>query len=260
LRLELARIHDRIGLHTNTRPVQAALWQIDRADSLAANLDPAARGSVAASYAYYYYRAEAAERVYSRSTEYVELAIALLREGDDSRKLSEAVHLLGLIHLQQRELDLAQQRFDESLELDESAGVRKWFLGEYHRHVAFVYSTADNWEAALPHFEKSLQFRKQAGAIDASLFAGISVGTALIRTGRPAQAQPYLDYAVGIADEIASPVGKARAWLALGEMYEHLENLQEARISYETARDAAASVEYRSLEGRAKAALLSLDR
>jgi tetratricopeptide (TPR) repeat protein len=247
VRLELARIHDRIGLHTNTRPVHAALRQIER-------------GSVAASYAYYYYRAEAAEGSYPRATEHVELAIALLREGNDLRKLSDAVHLLGLIHLQKRELDRAQQLFDESLELDERAGVRKWFLGEYHRHVAFVRSMADDWEAALPHFEKSLQFRKQAGATDASLFAGISLGTALIRTGRPAEAQPYLDYAVAIADEVASPVGKARACLAMGEMSERLEDLKKARIFYETARLVAASVEYTSLVDRAEAALRSLDR
>jgi len=260
LRLELARIHDRIGLHTNTRPVQAALKEIERADSLAANLDPAARGAVAASYAYYYYRAEAAERLFPRSTEYVEFAITLLREGNDVRKLSDAVHLLGLIHMQRRELDRARELFDESLALDQSAGVRKWFLGEYHRHVAFVYALADDWEAALPHFEKSLQFRKEAGAIDASLFAAISLGTALIRTGRPAEAQPHLHYAATIADEIASPVGSARALMALGEMHERLNNLKEARISYEAARDAAALVKYTSLEVRAEAALQSLDR
>jgi len=112
----------------------------------------------------------------------------------------------------------------------------------------------------LPHFKKSLQFRKEAGAIDASLFAAISLGAAFIRTGRPAEAQPYLHYAATIADEIASPVGSARAQMALGEMHERLNNLKDARISYEAARDAAALVKYKSVEVRAEAALQSLGR
>lgn len=260
LRLELAKIHDRIGLHTNTRPVKAALAEIVRADSLAVSLDPQARGSVAAAYANYHYRAEAADRVYTRATEHVNQAIALLREAGDWRRLSEAVHLRGLIHMQKRELDLARERFEESRELDESAGVSKWFLGEYYRHVAFIYYFADDWKAALPHFEKSLQFRKEAGAIDASLFAAISVGTAQIRNGQPEQAGPYLDYAIEIADKIGSPVGTALASFARGEMHERLKHLEKARTSYEMARGAAVSVQYESLEKRAEAAMESIAR
>jgi len=222
LRLELAKIHDRVGLHTNTRPVEAALQEIERADAIAAGLDAAARGAVEAAMATYYYRAEMAERTFTKATDHVQRAIVLLEEAGDTRAQSDAVHLLGLIHLQKREFHRARELFDESLVLDERAGARLWMRGEYHRHVGFIPAMSGDWKAALPHFEKSLQFRKEAGAIDASLFAAISLATALIRTGKGQDAESHLQYAMAIADDIPSPVGRARAAAAL-ELLEEME-------------------------------------
>ena len=258
LRLELAKIYDRVGLHTNTRPVHAALQEIERAESLAVDLGAATRGAVMRASATFYYRAEMSDRVFAEAAARAQLAIALLEEAGDIHELSDAVHLLGLIYMQKGELKRARDLFDQSLVLDESVGVRAWMLGEYHRHVAFVFVLSEDWETAVPHFEKSLRFRKEAGAIDASLFAAISLGRALIRTGSPGAAAPYLEYAIEVADEIPSPVGKARAAIVLGEMYEKTGNNSRAITAYETAQQAAATVGYTGVESRANEALIRL--
>ena len=179
LRLELARIHDRVGLHTNTRPVRAALEEVERAERLSADLDVGTRGKVVAAKAYYYYRAEMAEREFEVAERLVLDAIAMLAEGEDTRGRSDAVHLQGLIHLQRREYGPARDLFDESLRLDRQSGERAWMLGEYHRHVALIQIFQDDWKSALPHLEQSLDYRKKAGAIDASLFAALTLGRAL---------------------------------------------------------------------------------
>jgi len=258
LRLELAKIYDRVGLHTNTRPVHAALQEIERAESLAVDTDAATRGAVMRASAAYYYRAEMSDRIFAEASQQAQLAIALLEEAGDTRELSEAVHLLGLIHMQKGDLELARELFDQSLALDESVGVRAWMLGEYHRHVAFVFVLSGDWDSAVPHFEKSLRFRKEAGAIDASLFAAISLGRALIRTGSPEAAAPFLEYAIEIAEGIPSPVGKARAAMVLGEMYENTGNNSRAITAYETALQAAIAVNFAGVESRANEALKRL--
>ena len=88
-------------------------------------------------------------------------------------------------------------------------------LGEYHRHVALIHIFQDDWKSALPHLEQSLDYRKKAGAIDASLFAALTLGRALEETGNPDGAKPQFEYALRIARSIPSPVGIARAEAAL---------------------------------------------
>jgi hypothetical protein len=51
LHLELARIYDRIGLHTDTRPVAAALRHIDEAEALVGPLDRQSQAQVELAYA-----------------------------------------------------------------------------------------------------------------------------------------------------------------------------------------------------------------
>jgi tetratricopeptide (TPR) repeat protein len=211
LRLELARIHDRRGLHEDSRPVRAALAEITRADGLAAKLGTAAAAAVALAFAEYYYRAEMAERDFTRATAEAEKALELFVATGDYHGQAEAVHRLGLIQLQRRELDRALALFDESLRLDERGGARVFFRGEYERHAGFVYWLRDEPADAVPYFRRSLKCRLQAGAIDASLFAAISLASALERTGDPEEARQHLLYALRIANEIGSAEGRARA-------------------------------------------------
>ena len=120
LHLELAKIHDRIGLHTNTRPVAAALQNIESAALLAADLDAAARADVDLAYAEYFYRAEMTDRVFEMASQYAENALTACEALQDFHCQADAVHRQGLIQLQQRQLDTAQElfMFIESLRLD----------------------------------------------------------------------------------------------------------------------------------------------
>ena len=84
--------------------------------------------------------------------------------------------------------------------------------------------------SARPHFALSLEYRKQAGAIDASLFAAVSLGNALIETCEPHLAQPHLLYALEVAQAIPSPFGAALASMQLGAMHERLGENDKGRL------------------------------
>ena len=218
LHLEMARIHDRVGLHDNTRPAAAALQNIDLAAAIAEDLDALAEAEVGLAYAEFYYRAEMSERVFDAASTQARAARDTFALLDDYHGQADAVHRLGLISLQQGELQAAHELFDESLELDRAAGERALFRGDYERHVGFVYALQDDIAAALPFFERSLEFRINAGAVDASMFAAISVASALVELGRGDEARPHIDYAMRIANDIGSDTGLARTENVLAKL------------------------------------------
>ena len=220
LHFELAKIHDRIGLHTDTRPVAAALEHIEIADALAQRLDDRALAQVELAYAEYFYRAEMAERVFATATRHAEAALRACRELQEIHCQADAVHRLGLIHLQRRELDEALELFEESLRIDRLAGERPLLRADYERHAGFVFWLRDEPETALPYFERSLEHRIAARATDPAMFASISLASTLESLGRDAEAQPHIDFALEVAETIGSPTGKARVQVILDRMAE----------------------------------------
>ncbi len=256
--LELAKTYDRIGLHNNTRPVERALAQIKRAEKLSKKEGPRLRGLVYAEYASYHYRAGFALRDFSVARDYAEKAIKLLVAAGEIRAQSDAVHRLGLVNLQERNLIRARTLFDESLQLDERAGQRDWMLGEYYRHVGFVEDLSGNLEVAIDHYRKSLYFRQKVGANDAALFAEITLGSAYGESGNADLAQRHLNNALKIAQKINSPVGTARSAIALGNTYAAIGDIRNAQKHFAICIKSAESVNYESLQKRARDALAKL--
>ena len=242
--LELARIHDRIGLHHNSRPVVAALAHIDTAASLVVPTDIAALAEIELARADYYYRAEMSEREFPRASQYAHGAITQFQNIGDQHGEADATHRLGLILMQRGDLQDAKALFEQSMALDRAAGARVFFSGEYERHVGFVHLLNGDLVTAIPYFERSLAARIEAGAIDASMFAAASLASALIGVERFEEAKPHLLYAMTIAEQIGSPVGKARAAAALGQVYEQEGDRNGAREAFETALRNAEIVGY----------------
>jgi len=258
LRLELSRIHDRIGLHQNTRPVAAALAQIEVADSVARRAGMLPSPEIELAQADYYYRAEMSEREFPTATVHAQSAINLFRKSSDMHGEADAVHRLGLIHMQRGELEKARELFDESLDLDRADGERTFFRGEYERHVGFLYVLSDEIETSIPYFERSLLLRRQAGAIDASLFAARTLAWALVEVGRSEQAKPHLIYAITVAEHIGSPAGKARCGLVLGRLHESEGDDLGAWIAWDATIKIAESIGYTSIANSARTAVEGL--
>jgi tetratricopeptide (TPR) repeat protein len=259
LHLELARIHNRIGLHQNSRPVPAVLRQIEAAAAVTTDPSLLAQAKIELARSDYQYRAEMQEREFPMATIHADRAIELYREVGDKHGEADAVHRRGLIHIQRREYELAHELFDRSLELDRAAGERPVFRGDYERHVGFVYLFEGDVAASIPYFERSLAFRRQAGAVDASLFAARILASALVDLGRLEEARPILLYAMMVAEKLDSPTGKARNGLVLGQMYEQSGDDAAARTAFEMTLAVAESIGYTSIAQQSRASLERLD-
>ena len=258
LRLERAVILDREGLHHNKRPVTEALLEIELASKLSKQMGPQQRGLVYYALATYFYRAEMAERTFTKAQSFSEKAINQLTLAGDTHGTADAVHRLGLIHFQRREMERARELFDRSLELDNKAGTRQWMLGEYHRHVGYIYQLADDWQTALSHFEKSFLARKNAGAIDASMFAANTLSSAQIKLGLLNEAYVSLEYVFDIANKINSPVGMSRAYFNQAKLAEKKGDFDSAITAYENLLTIARPIAYHSLIKRSENAIRKL--
>jgi len=192
------------------------------------------------------------ERKFTVATENARRAEALFRDLDDPVGETDAVHRLGLIELQKSNLQEARKLFDRSLVLSRKGPHRLIFLSDYHRHVGFIDRASGDLERAILRFEKSLDYRNQAGSRDYGLFARTMLGTALIEGGRPEEAREYLEQALQIARDIRSPVGELRATYALGKMYETLGDFQEAVRRFRRAEEQAAELGVASIQKAAQ--------
>lgn len=255
LHLELFRIHDRVGLHHNSRPVAQALRHIEAAFAVTEDPSPSTEARLELARAGYHYRAETAESGYPVARAHAERALALFQELGDTRGQADAVHRLGLFHMQRRELEDARELFDRSLELEKKGEERLVFLADYERHVGFVYVLGEDIASSIPYFERSLTLRREAGAVDQSLFAARVLGWALVEVGRLEEARASLLYGMLVAERLDSPVGRSRLGLPLGALYEKLGETDAARLAYEATLAAAESVGYASYVERATAAL-----
>ena len=258
LHLEIAKIHDRVGLHQNTRPVAAALVHIDKAADAAEPGHRESEALVELARANYFYRAEMAEREFPEADRHARRAIKLFQQLGDRHYEAEGVHRLGLIELQRGNLDHARELFVQSLLLDQSAGERKFFRGEYERHVGFVLLMQGDNESAIPYFKRSLERRREAGAIDASLFAASTLASSLVNAGRLDEARPVIAYAMMVAQKIDSPVGMARIGLIQGRLHAKAGDKRAAQLALEMTIDVAKSVAYSSMAEQARKELGAL--
>jgi tetratricopeptide (TPR) repeat protein len=211
MRLELATIYDRQSLHDGTRPSEMALGELRLIESKASALSAEIKAGLDYGFARYFYRAEMPDREFEIAEKYVTQALDAYKSLGDIYGQAEAVHLQGLIEMQRGNYESARVLFDESLRLDELAGARVFFRGEYDRHMGFVLYFEGKLEEALPYFRHSAEARKTAGATDPLIFANITLASVLNQLGNDHEALPIAKDAITSAREIGSKVAQMRA-------------------------------------------------
>jgi pimeloyl-ACP methyl ester carboxylesterase len=211
MRLELATIYDRQSLHDGTRPSEMALGQLRSIESKASMLSAEVLAGLNYGFARYFYRAEMPGREFEIAEKYVTQALDAYKSLGDIYGQAEAVHLQGLIEMQRGNYEGAGVLFDESLRLDELAGARVFFRGEYDRHMGFVLYFEGKLEESLLYFRRSVEARRTAGATDPLVFAEITLASVLNQLGNDHEALPVAKDALTSARKIGSKVAQVRA-------------------------------------------------
>ena len=249
--IELARILDRQGLHSNTRPVEGVLEILGRAASKVKDGDLQAKAKLDYALATYFYRAETVAQSLETATRHAERALEGFRESSDVNGEADAIHLLGLIALQSGRLQEARECFDRSLEISREAPERLIFLSDYERHVALVDLRSGDRTSAIQHPRRYLEMRDRAESRDYGMFARTLLASVLIDEGEVDEAVPLLLEALEFSDRLPSPVGEMRATYQLARANEMSGKTAEAMTAYQ--RTLALATEVRSA-GMQKAA------
>ena len=254
--LTLAGIHDRHGLHNNSRPVSAALRSIDAASDLVDPADSRSHAAINLAKARFYYRSESPDSDYPTARRFARLSLDLFEELEDFHGQADIVHLTGLFHLQRQELEDAQIYFERSLVLENLSGApRPIMLADYERHMGFVYQLSGDLKQAINAFERSFIIRRENGLTDQAMFAAIALGRALVSDSRAEEAKSPLDFALKTAEALGSPEGRAQASLASGQMHEQLGDRKAAIKAYEATLAAAQEIDRTSILEASRAAL-----
>lgn len=260
LKIELAKILDRQGLHTNTRPVVEAFDILKEAEQEVMEDDVVGQAQIALALAEYYYRAEMTERVFASAEARARQAQGLFQRLTDPLGEADAIHLRGLVQLQKRNLEKARELFDLSLEVSRRGTERLIFRSDYHRHIALVEIFSGDKAKAIPHLEKSLALREQAGSKDYALYARTTLGSVLTDVGRAHEARRYLEEALKIAAELPSPFGELQAYLYLAKMYEAFEQTSDAIHAYRRAESLAKELGVENMRKQANERLMKVSK
>ena len=222
MRLELATIFDRQSLHDGTRPSGKALGQLRYVETRASALSAEVQAGLNYGFARYFYRAEMPDRKFKMSEKYLTRAMHAYISLGDIYGQAEAVHLHGLIEMQRGNYKRAAALFDESLRLDERAGARLLFRGEYDRHMGFVLYFQGKPEESSLYFRRSVEAREMAGATDPLIFAKITLASVLNELGNDEEALSIVKDAMASAKMIGSKVAQSRAQT----MIDRIENVE----------------------------------
>lgn len=260
VRIVMARLLDRHGLHHGTRPTPAARAQLDSARWVAGH-GPAAEQTAALELALaeHWYGDGLANGDFTVSLDHAERARRRFREIGDAHGEAEAVHRLGLIAFQQQQAERAASLLELADSLDRSVGTRVEFQADLVRHVGFLHQVRGDSMAALQAFRGSLELRRFDGTIDGVMFAALTLASWELRLGHVAAARKAILPAIAIAERLRSPVGTIRAYQLLGELLEHDGDRPAAAAAYGVALDAAVAIDHAAGRRRAEVALRRVD-
>ena len=98
----------------------------------------------------------------------------------------------------------------------------------------------------------------EGGAVDAAMFASMTLASTYLKLNSLEEAQIAATFALLVAARIESPRGKAQAGIILGEIYELLGNYLESIQAYQMAAASASLIHLNQTAETAEASIARL--
>lgn len=144
-------------------------------------------------------------------------ALEIARALDDEGRIARALFHVGLIHERLGDVDTAMLRYLESLAVSDACGCL--LVQSYaQRHVGFALLARNEPRAALRHFRRSLELRRQVGFTVYLPYSLSGMADVLLQLGEAAEAETYAVEAVEIASTLDAPRTRAVTALSLAEV------------------------------------------
>ena len=163
-------------------------------------------------------------RSYSEQLERLTRAEQIARRLNDKRRLAEALHAIGAVHLARGRSLRAVPVYSEAFTLAEELGDEALSIIPSF-HAAFQRLDTDA-QAAVTMFDRAIVLARKYGNSSQEAYALAAKGMALARLGRVSESQDSLRAALEIVHAINSPVTESDVELFAGWAYLDLGNTQ----------------------------------
>jgi non-specific serine/threonine protein kinase len=140
---------------------------------------------------------------YAEAERYLEESVAIGREIDDKRRITQALTLLGVVCIDHEDRSTARRHLHEALALARELG-DKVQLALALNAVAELHRAEGELELAESHYEESLAVRRGLGDRDGVAIDLLNLTVTSITRGLGERARSYLREAHAIADELES--------------------------------------------------------
>lgn len=169
---------------------------------------------------------------YEKSAQYYEEMLALAKEIDNNRGEALALHRLGSLNWETKDLQRAEEFYRQSLKLrietEDYEG-----QSQIHNNLGLLYSDQGNFKAALAEYEIGLELRQKAKLPEWSYLSLYSnLGILYAREENWDKAFEYSNKALKVSEDFESPYDIAKSIYNLGKHESTLGNEEKAREKF----------------------------
>ena len=176
---------------------------------------------------------------YPTSIECVMRAMPIARTGKYPRQEADAINILGNNHERLGNWHEALDYYLEALSLSEQQG-NLAHVAVMRSNIGDIYASMGNFEKAIKHYQDAYQLDITIGHVGASDGMTLTyMAEAYLQLNQPAQTLEYARQGLDLMQPERFWVGISRAFTAIGQAYQRLNDLPQSITYYEQALAAA---------------------
>jgi tetratricopeptide (TPR) repeat protein len=191
---------------------------------------------------------------YPKAREYLEAALVLYRQAANLLGESRVLNSLGIVLLEELDLEAAKTYLEQSLEMKRLLGDR-FGMSVVLANLGTIAILRYEFEGALKHFQENLVACQEIEDYEGVETALIGIGYCRMLLGEFEAARQDLEKAAEIAAEIGDRAGAAESWINQSMLASAMGQPEQGLRLAELARVESQEIQARSIEASACLAL-----
>ena len=131
------------------------------------------------------------------------------------KSIAVSFNSMGNIYLALDQLDLALERFNKSLKIENDTG-NKLGLAINYQNIGYVMESKGNLDEALNNYITSLSYNKEINAMDGTVICNNSIAQIYLKQNKPKEALNIIEPTLNLAIENGDPFYIASTYIVLG--------------------------------------------
>lgn len=174
---------------------------------------------------------------YAQATKYLEQSHSIFTGMKDDEKLIGSLNNLGNLYSDIQLFEKAYQYYDDAFKLSEKSGSK---FADPLNNIGNIFFKQNNFDKATEFYIRALEIEKEKGNKLGMLNTVINLGIAYTKAKKPKQAQPFLDQAFRLSNQLQAFATLPSIYKAYAENYYNQGNMKmayEMQLKYDIERE-----------------------